>query len=396
MKRKKGSAVIAGVAMTKVTRELTRPFRDIAFDVVSRALEDAGIQKEDVDGLFVTPPGFAGPPSFMYVCELGEYLQLNTKSMAMLECGGTTSAVTLRYAIDEILLGRNRVNVVLAIDQRVNQVPDDINIFLHEGIFTQTCLYGAFDGPYGIGAPIPYYAMSTQRYLFEYGIKEEDLAHIAVRLRENASKNPYAEYRKPITIEDVMASKYLSPPIKLLDCSPFSSGAAACVLASDDVVKDLDINPIFIKSIGEYHHPSHFIPLRASINEFESLRRSAKEAFDNAGIKPNDVDIAEVYGVFTGTELMIYEDIGFFEKGKAINALKDGTTAIDGDVAINTSGGRLSLGHPASATPLMELVEVVWQLRGEAGERQVKNAHIGLVHAEHGMLNGSIVMILEN
>ena len=108
-----------------------------------------------------------------------------------------------------------------------------------------------------------------------------------------------------------------------------------------------------------------------------------------------DVDVAEVYGVFSGTELMILEDLGFFEKGRAARAFREGKTALDGEVAVDSSGGRLSLGHPPSATPMMELVEVVEQLRGEAGERQVKDARVGLVHADHGMLNGSIILILE-
>jgi acetyl-CoA C-acetyltransferase len=122
---------------------------------------------------------------------------------------------------------------------------------------------------------------------------------------------------------------------------------------------------------------------------------SAQEAYANAGILPGDLDVAEIYGAFAGTELMIYEEMGFFERGAAPRAVRDGRTAIDGVLPINPSGGRLSLGHAPGATPLLEIIEVCNQLREEAEGRQVKDPTLGLIHGEHGMVNGSIVLILE-
>ncbi|UCD84534.1 MAG: thiolase family protein [Deltaproteobacteria bacterium] len=389
------NVAIAGISTSRVTKNFETSIKDLSFKIVKEALANAQIPKEDVDGFFVTNPGMAGHPYCMLACDLADYLQLETKSLALMETGGTSSFTALHFALDEILSGRTKVNLVLGIDSRAKEVIDDFKSFITDGIMTQTSLYGSYKGPYGIGAPIPYYAMSTQRYLYEQKLTEEDLAEVSVRLRENASRNPRALYQKPISVEEVMASPYLSPPIKLLDCSPFASGAAACVLVSPEVAKDLKEEPIYITGIGEHHHPSHFIPLKDSLTESIAIREAGAEAFASAGIKPADVDVAEVYGVFSGTELMILEDLDFFKKGKAALAFKEGKTALDGEVAVDPSGGRLSLGHPPSATPMMELVEIVEQLRGEAGERQVKNARVGLVHAEHGMLNGSIVLILE-
>lgn len=167
------------------------------------------------------------------------------------------------------------------------------------------------------------------------------------------------------------------------------------MLASEVYAKDLKRGTVKIRGFGEHHHPSHFIPLREKISRFAALEKAAAEAFTTTGIKPSDIDVAEIYGVFSGTEAIICEDIGFFKRGEAWRSFKEGETAKNGRIPIDMSGGRLSLGHPAAATPLIEFVEIVRQLRGEAGELQVKDPALGLIHAEHGMVNGSIVMILE-
>jgi len=151
-----------------------------------------------------------------------------------------------------------------------------------------------------------------------------------------------------------------------------------------------------VTGYGEHHHPSHFIPRSGSITRFESVVEAGKAAFSESGLSPSDIDVAEVYGVFGATELILYEDLGFCPKGEAAHYLADGNSTYGGDVVINPSGGRLSMGHPAGATPLYEVAEVVRQLWGEAPGRQVDDAHVGLVHAEHGMMNGSVVMTLEN
>ena len=386
---------VAGIATREVRKFLQEPIRQVAFDLVSRALDDAGIPKDEVEGFFVTPPSMVGPSTFMFACQMGEYLQLATKSLALVECGGMTSTAALRYAMDEIGTGRIHCALVLAIDSRYDRPTDDLKIMLKEAISTQVCLYGPHDGLYGIGAPIPYYAMSTQRYMYEYGVTEEDLAWIPVRLRENAARNPNAEYRTPITTEEVMASPYLSPPIKLLDSSPFSSSGAACVLVSGEYAKNLKRDTVKIGGFGEYHHPSHFVPLREKISSFVAIGKAAAEAFTTTRVGPSDIDVAEIYGVFSATEAIVCEDIGFFKRGQAWQAFKEGEAGRDGRIPIDMSGGRLSLGHPAAATPMIEFVEIVRQLRGEAGEMQVRDPALGLIHAEHGMVNGSIVMILE-
>jgi benzoylsuccinyl-CoA thiolase BbsB subunit len=257
-------------------------------------------------------------------------------------------------------------------------------------------LYSPYDSPYGILAATPYYAFSAQRYMYQYNIKEEEIAYLPVLLRENASLNPYAQFREKITVEEVLSSRVIVPPIKLLEACPLSDGAAAIILADEDVAKELGIKrPVYITGVGEYHSASHFAVNYPDITDYAPVRISVNEALERAGRKIQDIDVAEIYGAFAASELMSYEAAGFFEKGTAAKEVKKGNTRIDGKIPINTSGGRLSLGHPPYVTPLLEIIEIVWQIRGEAKERQVKNAEIGLVQAEHGAVNGSMAMILE-
>jgi acetyl-CoA acetyltransferase len=187
----------------------------------------------------------------------------------------------------------------------------------------------------------------------------------------------------------------VSPPLGLLDCSSFACGAAAVVVAEENLATGTRKRPVAIRGFGEAHDPSHFVSVKKSVTHSQSASVAAGRAFENAGVKPSDIDVAEVYGVFSATELILYESLGFFEKGRAAFAVRDGKTSGQGKIVFNPSGGRLSLGHPAGATPLYSAVEIVEQLRGESGRRQVRNARLGLIHAEHGKLDGNWVAILE-
>ncbi len=398
------AAAIGGVSAIPVSRHLPGSILDTVSEVAFAAIADAGLTPADVDGLFVSPPILSGPAGFMWSCTLAHHLGLSTRAQALVECGGVTASLTFKLAVDEVLKGRCRA--VLAIGSDVHSLaaaadavgsaePGEIEHMLRRGVDGTVNLYGPYDGVYGLLDPIPYYAMGAQRYMHEFGATREDLAHVAVTLRRNAANNERAQYRKPITTEDVLAARTICPPLGLLDCSPFASGVAAAVVVEDGLASRTGNSRVRVKAIGEAHDAAHFAPLHEPLTRFESAVRATGEAYQAAGIRPSDVDVAEVYGVFSATELMLYEDLGFFDKGAAARAVRDGKTSGEGSTVFNPSGGRLSLGHPAGATPLYSLVEVVEQLRGGAGARQVRDARLGLVHAEHGMANGSLVAILE-
>ena len=368
---------------------------DLCATVTRQALDDAAIEPSEVNGLFVTPGAMSGEPWMMFAAQAAEYLGFTTKGLCSVENGGLTSLMTLRSAMDAVALGRVDVAVVIALDTRPTFDMAHFQQFIHGATHRVVGLHGPINGLMGLGTPIPIYAMSHQRYMHEHSVTEEQVALASVRLREHAGNHPWAQFRDPITVDDVLSSKLLSPPIRLLQAAGISSGMVALIVTRDDHARQTGRPVVRVTGWGEHHHPSHFIPRRGSITRFESVVASGQTAMAEAGVTPGDIDVAEVYGVFGATELILYEDLGFCAKGHGAGFLAEGRTTYGGDVVINPSGGRISMGHPAGATPLYEVAEIVKQLRGEADGRQVDNAAVGLVQAEHGMMNGSAVMILE-
>ncbi len=386
---------IAGVGSIPVRRDLEAPLLDSCVQVAREAIMDAGLELGDVDGLFVTPARMSGEPWLMFVANLAEYLGVKTKGLQCVENGGATALLTLRSAMDAVALGRCKTALVIASDTRPMLDTNHFESFVRNVVFTATSLYGPVYAIAGLGTPIPIYAMSHQRYMHEYGVSEAEIAMSSVRLREHAAMHPEAQFRDPVTVDDVLSSKRLSPPIHLLQAAGISSGACAVVVTRADAVST-DARPrVELTGYGEHHHESHFVPRHGSITTFESVKEAGQQALAEAGRSPAEVDVAEVYGVFGATELILYEDLGFCEKGQAAQFLADGRSTYGGDVVINPTGGRMSLGHPAGATPLYEVVEVARQLRGDALGKQVEGARVGLVHAEHGMMNGSVVCVME-
>lgn len=383
---------IVGVGMSSIGRHQDKTNLELALEVIKDALKDARIKKSEIEGIFLTPEGFTVRNSKVRVARLAEYLQISPHSVGVFECGGVSAMLACRYAANEIALGHNKINMVLASEIEIYEEELRSNM---DSLIALNALFMPYDSAYGIMTATPYYAMSTQRYMYEYGATERQIANLAVTLRENATKNEKAMYRKKMTIDDVLTSRLIVPPIHLFETCPMADGCAAIILASEEIAKEITPKPIFITGIGEFHDASHLFPNFKPITSFVAVEEAAREAYKMSGRSPEDIDVAEVYGAFAGAELIIYEDLGFFKRGEAAKAVEEGKTRIGGEIPCNTSGGRLSLGHPPYVTPLLEMVEVALQLRGEAQERQVKDARIGLVHSEHGVVNGSIVMILE-
>ncbi|MEE2830487.1 MAG: thiolase family protein [Myxococcota bacterium] len=388
--------LLTGVGTLPVTRDLESSLLDMAAEVSRQALDDAGLDAADVDGLFVTPGALSGEPWMMWAANLGEFLGLSTRALMMTENGGMTALLALRAAMDAVALGRVKAALVVATDTRPRVDTEHFESFVRSVTYTSMGLWGGVNGVLGMGAPVPVYAMSAQRYMHEYEATEEDVAGVSVVLREHANKHPLAQFRDEVTLDDVLGSPMLSPPIRLMQAAGISTGACAIVVTAEDLPRKGDRPGVKVSGWGEYHDPSHFIPQTGSITRFKSVQEAASAAFEEAGRSVEDVDVAEVYGVFGATELMLYEDLGFCAKGKAADFVREGRSTLGGDVLINPTGGRLSFGHPAGATPLYEVAEIIRQLRGEAPGHQAPDASLGLVHAEHGMMNGSIVMLLEN
>lgn len=383
-------AAVIGCGAVKVGRYPERQESELALMAIRDALKDARISKKQVEGLFTTPDlqGNIGLQTNL----LCEYLRISPRSMAEICCGAIAGGLTLKYAADEIRAGRIRIAVCYgaAREASINwfkSVTQDHGWSMIEPTALQ---------PYAAYGIIWAYALSARRYMHETGATEEDFALAAVRNRRNAAESPVAAFTKPITVADVISSRSLASPIKLLDSAASLDGAAAIVVASEEVARDLSPHPVYLLGWGLHHDNSCVIPTddyRKSISHFTATREAAKNAFGAVGVKPGDVDVAEIYAPFSSHELIIPEDIGWFEDGEMVKAIRGGETEIGGKIPINTDGGLTSRGHPWPATPLYETINIVRQLRGEAGPNQVKNAKIGLMHCEGGMMNNGLVMI---
>jgi acetyl-CoA acetyltransferase len=230
-------------------------------------------------------------------------------------------------------------------------------------------------------------AMITRKYMNEFGLTSDELALVSVKNHDNGSKNPYAHFQKQISIETVLNSKIVASPLRLYDCSPISDGAAAILLSS---------KPEQVKVIGLGHGTTHVaVRVRDSLISLSATTLAAKQAYKMAGRSPEDIDFAEVHDAFSSFEIINTEDLGFFGPGKGREGLVDGVTKLNGALPINPSGGLKSRGHPVGVSGLAQLVELTWQLRGQAGERQVKDARIGLSQSIGGLASNNLVTILE-
>jgi acetyl-CoA C-acetyltransferase len=228
----------------------------------------------------------------------------------------------------------------------------------------------------------------------KYGTTREQLAMVSVINHRHGALNPDAQFQREITVDTVLKSGYVAEPLRVFDMSPLSDGAAALVLASEEMAKKFSEKPVRIAGIGQ---ASDTISLhdRRDITTMDATVYAAKRAYEMAGIKPEDVDVAEVYDSSTISEIMAIEDLGFFEKGKGGKAAEDEEIALGGRIPVNTSGGLKARGHPIGATGVAQIVEIARQLRGEADKRQVKDARIGLAHAIGGTGGTAVVSILE-
>jgi acetyl-CoA C-acetyltransferase len=230
-------------------------------------------------------------------------------------------------------------------------------------------------------------AMVTRRYMHDYSLTLEELALVPLKSHKNGTLNPYAHFQKEITLDTVLNSRIVASPLRLYDCSPISDGSVAVLLSS---------KPTNVKVSGLGHGTDHVaIRNRDTLTSFSATKHAARQAYDMANMRPEDIDLAEVHDAFSSFEIINTEDLGFFEPGKGKVAVVDGVTKIDGELPINPSGGLKSRGHPVGVSGLAQIVEVTWQLRGEAGKRQVKGARVGLTQSIGGLASNNLVNILE-
>ena len=378
---------IIGVGQTKFGELWDVSFRQMMIDAGARAIEDAGIDGKQIDAMYV---GNMSSGQFIrqeHIASLiVDHSGLVPIPSTRVEGACASGGLALRQAVIAIASGIHDIVVAAGIEKMT-----DVLTKLATG-----ALATAADQEWEVyaGATFPgLYALMARRHMHEFGTTEEQMAMVAVKNHHNACFNTCAQYQTEITVEDVLKSPPITSPLKLLDCSPITDGAACLILSSAERAKEFTDMPILVTGTGQ---ASDTISLhsRPTLTSLRATVEAAKVAYKMAGVEPKEIDLAEVHDCFTIAELMAIEDLGFCKKGEGGKVTELGETAIGGRVAVNTSGGLKGKGHPIGATGVAQAVEIVQQLRGEAGKRQVDGAEVGLTQNVGGSGGTAVVHIL--
>lgn len=366
------SVSIIGAGLTKFGEHWEKSFRQLAVEAGVKAIQNSKIEEEKLGAVYA---GCMASGRFIGQEHIGaliaDQLGLNPIPSVRLEAACSSGSVALRNAFFSIASGQHDIVLVIGAE-KMTEV---------SGAQAGFALGGAGDQESELfhGATFPaLYALMARAHMEKFGTTEEQMAAVSVKNHHNGVFNPNAQFQKEITIEEVMHSGYVASPLKLLDCSPITDGAAAVIIAETTLAKKLCEQPVEIIASTQ---ASDTVALteRKSLTELFATRFAAKKAFEQAKLKPANIDLVEVHDCFSCAEVFAIEDIGFFKKGEGGKATELGKTALDGEIPINTSGG-LKMGHPVGATGVKQAIEIFEQLNGEAKKRQIKGAKIGLTH----------------
>jgi acetyl-CoA acetyltransferase len=377
-------ALLSGVATTRVGELPAASCLGLHAEATRAALLDAGLQLADIDGV-ICAYSFVEPYPMMssVFCE---YIGLQPGVGFSLQLGGATAATMVMQAAALVEAGYCRHVLCVTADNRATGLSRDGTVAALAGFG-----HPEFEVPYGISIPAAY-ALVAQRYLHETGTTLAHLAAIAVQHRVHAALHLEAHKRDPISLEDVMRSRTIASPLRLLDCCLISDGGAAVIVSAPDTAPDLRAPGVRLLGAGQGHTHEHLIAA-PSLTDF-GCKQSARSAFSRAGVGPHEIDVAEIYDSFTITLLIELESIGFFGRGEAGPAAAGGALGLTGSLPCNTHGGLLSFGHSGAAGGMFHVVEGVRQLRGECGARQVKDPELAFIHGDGGVLSAHCSLVL--
>lgn len=384
------SAIPVGRHQTADDAELQTLEHEIMTRLVVDAVRDAGVDKQDIESLVFTLPRPYTRQKYFHTFLMGQ-LRLACRGNVMEVMGnGMTAALAFDQACNDILLGRANVALALGINM-------ESAVSAAEHMMSSMRTTGDVDFHTSAGfTPIAWYAMDAMRYMHEHGATREQLGSVAVKNRYHASMNPLAQYRKLVTLEEVVGQRPIVEPLGLYDVPPRGDGAACLVLASEEVAKSMGRPYVLVRGRGFCHDGTHQISdIPNDMIAFDSARQAAATAYEQAGITAAEVDVAELYAPCTIVEVLVSEAVGLVPAGQGARAAFEGETRLGGRIPISTSGGLTSRGHPAYVTSLYNYVELAEQLRGRAGERQVRNARFGLATGELGNYNAALIHVLE-
>jgi acetyl-CoA C-acetyltransferase len=376
---------IIGIGMTKFGYLWEKDLSSLAVEAGMKAIRDAGIHQKDVEVIY---GGTMSGGLFSNQEHLGSMIpdQAGFKNtpFVRVEAACASGGLALRQGYIDIASGFHDIAVVGGVEKMTDIGSYSITKTLATAADTMNeAVFGAtFPG---------LYALMAKLHMHRFKTTEEQMAQVAVKNHKNAMLNPEAQYHKEISIKDVMDSIKIADPLKLLDASPITDGAAAVILASEEKAKKLCDTPIWIKGSG---HATDTISLhdRDDLLSLKATVEAAKQAYQQAKSEPRKIGMAEVHDCFTIAELLAIEDLGFIEKGKSGKFTEEGQTEIGGKIPINPSGGLKAKGHPIGASGIAQAIEAVLQLRGDAGKRST-NAETALTHNVGGTGGTSVVHI---
>jgi len=380
---------VLGVGETKFGNLPERSLRSLINEAGNKAIEDSGVSPEKIQALYL------GNFNSSFLCgqsHLGALTaeELGMKTIPTLRVENACASGGLAFRMGMLMVATGVYDMVLVggVEKMTHRETEVVT----------SALASAADSEFetSLGATFPsLFAMIANRYMHEFKTPREHMAMVAVQNHDNALLNPDAQMHKKITVEKAMSGFPVASPFTLYDCSLITDGAVFMVLTTAEIARALKPQRPLIEVIGSGHSGDSIrLALKKTLTTFSATIEAAREAYEMAGTTPEDIDFAEVHDCFTITQIINTEDLGFFPKGRGGFAVENGETSLKGVKPINPSGGLKAKGHPIGATGLSQLYEVVLQLRGEAGERQLAKADIGLAHNIGGTAASCTVHIL--
>lgn len=360
---------VIGAGSTKYGK-LADSISDITIQASIEAIDSAGIEPKEIKAGYISNVFGVADKQVHLGPVVMSNLGISERPSLSIESACGSGSVSFREAFANVAAGFYDVVLVTGVEKVTHTGTEWTTTYF------SYCSDFFYEGQAGASFP-GLFASMARAYLTEFKATEEDLAMVAVKNHENGFLNPKAHLRKKITVDDVMNSAIVASPLKLYDCCPFSDGASSVILCNEKFAKDHTKDYIRVIGSGRGGSPAA-LQGREHLTTIPSTKIAAEAAYKMAGITPKDIDFAEVHDCFTIAEIVDTEDLGFFEKGKGVEGVREGQTARNGGIPINPSGGLKSKGHPIGATGVGQIVEVFDQLTGKAGERTIKDAKIGL------------------
>jgi len=379
-------AALVGIGQSALGSVPGRSALQLQTDAALAALADCGLSIKDVDALFTTP--LRVERWNMPAGVVAHHLGIMPSYLSTVDLAGASGVAMISQAVQAVEAGLCHTALCVAGQNLLTHKSraDAVKSMAEGG-----SAHPQFEVPYGPLVP-SLYALIAQRHMHEFGTTPEQLAEVAVSIRHHASLNPAAHKRDPLTIEDVLKSRLISRPLHVLDCAIVSDGAAAVVVTRSDRARDMKSKPVHLLGQGFGLRHSH-IGEHAELTTTGAVE-SGRAAFRAAKLLPVDIDVAEIYDCFTITVIVELEDLGFCPKGEGGRFVEGGTIRLGGSLPITTHGGLLSCGHPGLPGGFLHVVEAVAQLRGDAGDRQVRDAETALVHGNGGVasVHGTLIL----